>query len=343
MKTDSAGTVEWQKTYRYGEYGDNAYAVRQTPDGGYILSGRMGTSISKANLLIIKTDSNGNKEWDKTHGGDKFDGSFSCDILFTNDGGYLFLGQTGSFVVHGGSRDIWLIKTDAQGNMEWHKSFGGNKNDQGSNMVFTNDGGIIIAATENLGGYTTPKGEGLLIKTDINGNLEWQHFFGYEKEDQFQGICLTNGGYIVAGNTYSTDTHGAGDMDAWLIKIKGFENNLPDKPAKPTGDTEGEPGKDYTFTTSCNDPDGDDLLFLWDWGDGNVSEWLDTTSASYNWTERGEYLVKVMAKDEHYAESEWSETLKVSIPRPRFINRPLITLFQRYLDIFPILRLFLQR
>ncbi len=342
MKTDSAGNVKWQKTYRYGEYGDNAYAVRQTPDGGYILSGRTETSSSNADFLVIKTDSDGNIEWDKTYGGDKWDGNLQDDILLTNDGGYLFLGQTQSFGA--GGRDVWLFKTDAQGNMEWNNTFGSKANDAGGGMVFTNDGGIIIAATENIGGFWVPKGEGLVIKTDINGNTEWQHIFGYEREDQLQAVCLTNdGGYIVAGNTYSTDTHGAGDYDGWLIKIKPFENNPPDKPSKPSGNAKGEPGKDYTYSTSCTDPDGDDLLFLWDWGDGNFSEWLDTTSASHNWSEKDDYFVKVMAKDEHGRESDWSETLKVSIPRSRFVSRPFINLFQRYLNLFPMLKILLQR
>lgn len=342
MKTDSEGNVEWQKTHKYGEFGDIAYAVRQTPDGGYILSGRIETSSSTADFLIIKTDSNGDIEWDKTYGGDFWEQSNSNDILLTSDGGYLFQADTQSYGP--GQLDAWLIKTDAQGNMEWNKTFGGRKRDLSGGMDFTNDGGIIITVTKDFNSFTTPKGEGLVIKTDVNGNLEWQHIFGYEKEDQLQSVCSTSdGGYIVAGNTDSTDTHGAGDMDAWLIKIKAFENNPPEKPSKPTGNTECEPGKDYTFTTSCNDPDGDDVSFLWDWGDGEESEWLDTDDASHNWSEYGDYDIKVMAKDEHGAESDWSESLKISIPRPRFANKPLFILFQRYQELFPILKILLQR
>jgi predicted secreted protein len=342
MKIDSEGNVVWQKTHRFGEYGDNAYAVKETLDGGYILTGRLETDINNADFHAIKTDSNGDIEWHKSYGGPYWDQSNSNDILLAEDGGYYFLAETRSFGA--GNLDIWLIKTDANGDMEWNKTFGGKKLDLCGGMDFTDDGGIIIAGTINRNSYVTPRDQGILIKTDLNGNMEWQQIFGDEKEDAFQGICSTSdGGYIVGGHTDSTDTHGAGGFDGWLIKMKAFENNPPDKPSKPSGKAEGEPGIDYTFSTSCIDLDGDDVVYLWDWGDGNFSEWLESSSALYNWSEYGDYNVKVMAKDEHGGESEWSETLKVSMPRPRFANRPVINLFQRYQNLFLMLKILLQR
>jgi hypothetical protein len=342
MKTDSEGNVIWQKIHRFGEYGDNAYAVRETLDGGYILTGRLETDYNIADFHAIKTDSNGDVEWHKSYGGPGWDQSNSNDILLANDGGYYFLAETRSFGA--GNLDIWLIKTDANGNMEWNKTFGRNKLDLCGGMDFTDDGGIIIAGTIDLNSFTKPKAEGILIKTDLNGNLEWQQIFGHEKEDAFQGVCSTSdGGYIVAGHTDSTDTHGAGEFDGWSIKMKAFENNPPDTPSKPSGNAEGEPGTDYIFSTSCTDPDGDDLLFKWDWDDGNFSDWLDTTDVSHNWSERGNYFVKVMAKDEHGRESDWSETHEINIPRPRSINRSLFNLFKDYARLFTMLKMILQR
>ena len=346
MKTDSAGNVEWQQIWSYGEFGDNAYAVRQTTDGGYILSGRKGNSGSEADFLVIKTDSNGNIEWDNTYGGENWEQSQSNDILLTSDGGYIFLAETESFGA--GGQDIWLIKTDANGNMEWNKTFGGPKTDMCGGMDFTDDGGIIIAASTNSDEFTPPKGEGLFIKTDENGNLEWQQTFGDENEDQLHGVCSTSdGGYIVAGPRDSTGTSGAGLYDGWLIKIRAFENNPPDKPDMPSGPESGEPEIEYTYSSSTSDSNGDQVFYLWDWGDGNFSDWLgpyntgDTCEASYTWAEEGEYDIMVMAKDVHGAESEWSDPLPIEMPRDQAFNfnfNLLEWLLERFPNAFPILR-----
>ncbi len=344
MKTDSVGNVEWQKTYKYSEYGDNAYAVRQTLDGGYILSGRIEPSGSTADFLVIKTDSNGTVQWDKTYGGNQWDQSNSNDILLSSDGGYYFLAETRSFGA--GNLDIWLIKTDADGNMEWNKTFGGKYQDLCGGMDFTNDDGIIIAGTINNNYYVPPMGEGIVIKTDLNGNLEWQQTFGDEENDQLQGACSTNdGGYIVAGNSYSTGTSGFGLWDAWLIKIEAFENNPPEKPDKPSGKKKIDVGVDYTYSSSTTDSNGDMLYYLWDWGDDTFSEWLgpfnsgDTCEASHNWTEEGSYSIAVKTIDEHSAESDWSDPLSISTPRTRAkYNTLLIWLFDLFPNAFPILR-----
>jgi len=346
MKTDSAGNVEWQKIHKYGPYGDNAYAVRQTTDGGYILCGRLETSSSESDILVIKTDSNGNIEWDNTYGGEDWEWSQSNDILLASDGGYYFLGETDSFGA--GQRDIWLIKTDATGNMEWNKTFGGKKWDMACGMDFTDDDGIIIAAVLGNNELTSPKGEGLVIKTDEYGILEWQQTFGYEETDQLQGVCSTSdGGCIVAGNSDSTGTSGAGLYDGWLIKIRAFENNPPDKPDMPSGPESGEPEIEYTYSSSTSDSNGDQVFYLWDWGDGNFSDWLgpyntgDTCEASYTWAEEGEYDIMVMAKDVHGAESEWSDPLPIEMPRDQAFNfnfNLLEWLLDRFPNAFPILR-----
>jgi hypothetical protein len=311
MKTDSTGTVEWQKIHKYSEYGDNAYAVRQTPsDGGYILCGRMGTGPgwTNADLLVIKTDSNGDILWDNTFGGENFDWSQSNDILLSSDGGYYFLGQTSSFGA--GLEDIWLIKTDSNGNMEWNKTYGGKGVDMSGGMDFTDDGGIIITGTLDRNNLMPPMAEGLAIKTDENGNVEWANTFGGEYYDELQSVCSTSDGcYIAAGNFVDATLSSEG----WLVKIKPFENNPPDKP-KGKGETKIDPGKTYTFKVKTNDVDGDQIYYQWDWGTGDdesKSEWLgpyesgEECETDNYWDEGGKYEIKVRAKDEHGAESEW--------------------------------------
>ncbi|MCK4415998.1 MAG: hypothetical protein KAU84_02490, partial [Thermoplasmatales archaeon] len=340
MKTNSTGAVEWQKVHRYGEYGDSCRAVRQTSDGGYILCGRSetGPGISYSDLLVIKTDSNGDEEWNNTYGGDEWDWTQSSDILFADDGGYYFLGETGSFGA--GGRDVWLIKIDADGNEEWNKTFGDTKNEMCGGMDFTDDGGIIITATLNAFDFMPPKSEGLVIKTDKNGILEWAQTFGDEGYDELQSVCVTSDGdYIVAGDLDSTETSGAGLVDAWLIKIKAFENNPPDKPSKPSGKTKVDPGKMYTYKTSTSDSDGDQVYYMWDWGDGNFSEWLgpydsgEECETENYWDEGGKYDIKVKAKDEHGAESDWAtpKTKSMQFYKPFNFNFPLLSwLFERF-------------
>ena len=98
-------------------------------------------------------------------------------------------------------------------------------------------------------------------------------------------------------------------------------NNPPNKPSKPSGPTSGKAGTSYTYSTSTTDPDGDQVYYWFDWGDGTNSGWLgpynsgQTVSASHTWSERGSYEIKVKAKDTNGAESEWSDPLPITMPK----------------------------
>jgi len=99
-------------------------------------------------------------------------------------------------------------------------------------------------------------------------------------------------------------------------------NNPPNTPSRPSGPTSGNPGISYTYTTSTTDPDGDDVYYWFDWGDGKNSGWVgpyssgETGSASHSWDTPGTYYVKVKAKDTKDAESKFSESLEVRITSP---------------------------
>lgn len=340
FKTNSTGEVEWQHIWNFGNFDDCGWAVRQTSDGGYILLGKIQISTSDIALIFIKTDSNGNMVWNKTYGGKYRDWTQSTDILFASDGGYYLLGETSSFGA--GQMDIWLIKTDANGNEEWNKTYGGKYWEMCGGICFSDDGNIMISGTYaalSINSY------GFVIKIDTSGNIIWQDTFGYEAQDQIQGgVNTSDGGFTAVGMSTTTTSSGYGGMDGWIIKMKNFVNNAPDKPSKPSGTKKGECKTSYIYKTSSSDSDGDQLYYLWDWGDGNLSDWLgpynssEVCEANHSWEIKGEYDIKVKVKDSYERESEWSDPLSVTMPRVITYNLLLMKLLERFPHVFPILR-----
>jgi hypothetical protein len=161
-------------------------------------------------------------QWNKTYGGTGADepGSPYGSIVKTIDGGYAIVGYTNSFGA--GNGDVWLVKTDASGNMEWNKTYGGTDFDQGCFISRTSDAGYIISGqTRSFGaGYA----DCWLIKTDAGGNVEWNKTYGGTDYDVGHSVVQTDdGGYIMAGETSS---FGAGSSDFWLIKTDAAGNAL---------------------------------------------------------------------------------------------------------------------
>ena len=217
VKTDSEGKLEWEKTFKSRSVGTS---VQQTSDGGYVITGLL-ESGSDIQVYLVKTDDKGNKLWWRAFGGDDLD--WGTSVQQTSDGGFIIVGVTRSFskFLSFGKEDVYLIKTDGEGNLVWQKSFGGRRDDGGNSVLQTPDGGYIIA------GYTRSLGAGetdiYLIKTDGEGNLVWQRTFGGKGKDYGKSVCRTSdGGYVIVGET---ESFGSGKADVYLIKTDG-EGNL---------------------------------------------------------------------------------------------------------------------
>jgi hypothetical protein len=224
IKTDANGNKLWEKIFGGSEGESWGYSVEQTTDGGYIIAGITDTSLEQGrDVLLMKTDANGNKLWEKTFGGSGFDDGYS--VQETTDGGYIITGkkQIDDYHLMGQSDDdVLLIKTDANGNELWEKTFGGSHDDEGYSVQETNDGGYIVAGRTDT--WTEQDDDVLLIKTDANGNELWEKTFGGSRDDEGYSVQQTDdGGYIITGTTYS---YGAGGSDVWLIKTDKDGNEM---------------------------------------------------------------------------------------------------------------------
>ena len=186
-------------------------SVQQTSDGGFIITGEtLSYGAGYDDIWLIKTDSMGNKEWDRTFGRSGRD--YADSVQQTNDGGYVIAGETRS---HGADYiDVWLIKTDSRGNKEWDRTFGGSESDWGNSAKQTYDGVFII--TGGTESYGAGESDVWLIKTGSMGNTAWDRTFGGSDSDWGNSVEQTsNGGSSSQAGLISC---GAGESDVWLIK-----------------------------------------------------------------------------------------------------------------------------
>ncbi len=248
VKVDSVGTIEWQDTIG-GSGSEFFWCLKPTPDGGYICGGSSNSGVSgdktdscrgDFDYWIVKLDSAGIIQWQKTIGG-----SMEDDLRYiypTSDGGYICGGESQSDISGDktedtyGFTDYWIIKLDAVGNIQWQNTIQGDDFDAFFSIEQTTDGGYICGGwsysnsgldkTENTSGGA----DYWIIKLDVQGNIQWQNTIGGSSDDAISTIHQTaDGGYIIGGTSYSgisgdKTENCYGLDDYWIVKLNASGN-----------------------------------------------------------------------------------------------------------------------
>jgi hypothetical protein len=205
------GEKVWEDSFG-GRGADGGNDVLGTSDGGYISVGYTNAYGSgKNDVWIIKTDFNGEKQWSRVYGG-KLD-DYGWGVTESDDGGYVIAGETFSF--GSGQSDIYLLKIDSNGNMEWNTTFGGLAEDVAYSVVNSNDGGFIVAAQTKS--YGKGGSDGMIVKFDSKGIKQWNRLFGGKGLDYLKSITVDSlKGYILAGGSRSFND---GDNQGWVLSV----------------------------------------------------------------------------------------------------------------------------
>lgn len=197
VRTNSNGDSLWTKNIGGGSF-EIGNSIQQTADGGFIIGGQ---TYSYGNLdgdfYMVKTDANGNVQWQKTYANNGLQEGHYVQIA--TGGGYVILGDADSLSNGLGDTDIWLIRTDSNGDTLWTQTYGGTKKDGGKTVENTSDGGFVIAGITRSFNLINPNF--FLVKTNGTGNIEWTNYtYGSAYHDHaYRGIETSDGGYAEFG------------------------------------------------------------------------------------------------------------------------------------------------
>jgi hypothetical protein len=268
LKTNDTGGIQWQKTIGGNMY-DRATSVAATADGGYIVGGtsRSGISGEKTDTCrggqdywVVKLNSTGTIQWQKTFGGThnngatiEIDGNDDLQkVIQTSDGGYMVAGFSSSGIngdktdsnrsgIESFDNDYWVLKLDATGNILWQKTIGGSDDDRLYSLIQTLDGGYLLGGQSfsNISGDKTTNVYGIadywVVKLSAAGTIQWDKNFGGDENDILWSMCqLADSSYVLAGQSFSTNTGiktdtSRGSSDYWVVKINAQGNLLWNK------------------------------------------------------------------------------------------------------------------
>ncbi|MCB2212898.1 T9SS type A sorting domain-containing protein [bacterium] len=258
VKVDENGDESWTGLYG-GSYYELGSSVVQTSDGGYALVGCVsdnGPIYEYYDMWLVKIDSEGNELWSQSYGGAGWD--YGVDLQETADG-YILTGHTDSFGGGIGS-NIWLLKTDHEGDEIWSQTYNYEIDDEPSRVIKTSDGGFLILGivwVRNRPYYNTNL---CVIKTDSFGNELWVYHSGSNvySDSGSQVLETVDGNYMIIG---STGTYATDSSDIWLIKIDQNGDEIWSRTYNETGSERGygiqEANNGY-FIVGTKDLFGDD-------------------------------------------------------------------------------------
>ena len=210
VETDENGDSLWSNSYGVDDYDYRGYGIDNTNDDGYIITGRSDYFQFIQGVALLKTDQQGNELWLQNFSGSGYSEKGNC-VISTDDGGYIVVGNTNSFGA--GSNDVYLLKTNSDGDTIWTQTYGDVDGDYGNDVIQTSENGYLIIGETEIDQIS----DVWLIKTDDFGNVLWTQTYGGESYDWGKSIKNTNdNGYIIAGGTQS---FGGGDADVYLIRL----------------------------------------------------------------------------------------------------------------------------
>jgi len=221
VKTDGKGEVQWKKTFGGTEI-DRFEDICITKDGGFAALGfTESKGAGSRDLWMVKTDSSGNKQWEKTFGGKKQEEGYV--IIQTGDGGYLAGGHT--YSSGAGAADFWIIRTDASGNLKWKSVFGG-ENCETAYALLETDGGFIAAGT-----YGPKPGnmDAWIMKLDPNGKMLWEKKLDGGGDDSVRSIIATDKGTFAAAGQHGKLEEGSFKNFGWMAEFDAAGKPLWEK------------------------------------------------------------------------------------------------------------------
>ncbi len=225
IKINKQGKILWQKVY-WCKYGELFNQVRKTPDGGVIVVGQTSINLKTAfDIFLLKLDKNGNIEWQYGYIREKIEKPESIKV--TSDGGYIITG----YAIKRDSTwdDLFLLKVNSKGKVEWYKLYGGKSEEQGSDVVETSDGGFVAAGWTRTFASRERGVEPWFIKVDKIGNVVWQKRHGNFYGGHIYSLVKVDEGYLGFGDTGGEGIGGKGLVDTITVKIDKNGNLLEHK------------------------------------------------------------------------------------------------------------------
>jgi hypothetical protein len=197
----NTGDTLWVRKIGLPDRSERFYSVKQTDDLGYIVAGlRYNVDGSSSDIYLVKTDSLGIPEWERTYGGANYD--FANSVEIADDGGFMLFGTTYSYGE--GAYNMYLVKTDSLGNQLWQKTYGGILDDYGTSMYKLLDGNYALSGSSY---FSVDSTAAHLVKIDPDGNIIWEkNLKGIKKRQEFSGVKqLSTGELMICGNRQGDD------------------------------------------------------------------------------------------------------------------------------------------